>query len=131
MLLDSRTITTPLSAVPSATTSAGVPAMASCQIQVVFTYGSGGTSGTLWVQSSFDGGTTWVDIYAFSFTTANKSRIVNLSSRTPIAPYLPTDGTLANDTTKDGLLFSLFRTKVSSVGTYAGTTLTVDILPGP
>ena len=43
----------------------------SATIQANFTYGSGGTTAAVWVQTSLDGGTTWVDIANFAFTTSS------------------------------------------------------------
>lgn len=96
-----------------------------------FTYGSGGTSVKAWVQSSADGGTTWHDVACFAFTTANKSRIFNLSARTPVTTIAtPTDGALADDTAVDGLLGDTLRVKYTSVGTYAGSsTLVISAVP--
>jgi hypothetical protein len=47
------------------------------------------------VQTSLDGGATWVDIAEFSFGTASESYIVNLSAETPHTTYVtPTDGAM-------------------------------------
>jgi hypothetical protein len=48
---------------------------------------------------------------------------------TPVTTqYTPTDGALAANTAKDGVLGTQYRVKYSSTGTYAGnTTLNVDI----
>lgn len=92
-------------------------------VEAIFTYGSGGTTVDAYVQTSFDGGTTWVDIFNFHPTTASLSSIVNLSCLTPVTTvYPPTDGTLASNTVKDGVLGDLLRVKYKSAGTYAGGT---------
>jgi len=97
-------------------------------LQGTFTWGSGGTSADAWVQTSFDGGTTWVDVANFHFTGASARFIYNLSSLTPVTTeYVPTDGTLTANTSKDGVVGGLWRVKYTTVGTYAGgTTLRVD-----
>lgn len=102
-------------------------------IESIFTYGSGGTNGKAWVQTSLDGGTTWFDIACFAVTTATKPRIVNLSARTPVTTlYTPTDGTLGDDTVKDGILGNMLRVKVTTTGTYAGsTTWKIYVQPKP
>jgi hypothetical protein len=97
-------------------------------LQANFAFGSGGTTATVWVQTSFDAGSTWIDVANFSFTTASAQAVFNLSGLTPVTTqYAATDGTLASNTAKDGLIGSLWRTKLTTVGTYAGgTTLRVD-----
>jgi hypothetical protein len=56
-------------------------------------------------------------------------KLYNLSSLTPVTTvYTATDGTLAANTAKDGLLGAWWRVKYTTVGVYAGgTTLTIDI----
>jgi|SRR5450759_5033553 hypothetical protein len=105
----------------------------SAVIQAAFTYGSGGTTLKAWVQTSLDYGTTWSDVYCFSVTQTSVINIVNLSALTAVTtPYVPTDGTLTANTTKDGILGPMFRVKTTSTGTYAAnTTLRVDLyFPG-
>ena len=99
------------------------PGTKASAIEQIFTYGSGGTSGKSWVQTTFDSGTTWVDVMCMTFTTSSVSKCANISGLTPVATnYTPTDGTLADDTTKDGLLGDFMRLKYTTVGTYAGST---------
>jgi hypothetical protein len=100
-------------------------------IQCNFTYGSGGTSADAWIQTSFDGGTTWVDVAECGFLLASAIKMYNLSGLTPVTTaYTPTDGSLGANTSKDGLLGTLFRVKYTTVGTYAGgTTLKIDVVP--
>jgi hypothetical protein len=97
--------------------------------QAKFTYGSGGTSVNAYLQTSLDGGTTWIDIANWSLTTASATSVYSLSPATPVTTaYVPTDGTLGANTSKDGIQGNLFRVKWTSVGTYAGTTLRVDMV---
>lgn len=98
-------------------------------IQATFTYGSGGTSADTYVQTSFDGGATWTDVANFHFTTASARFIYNLSALTPkTTEVVPTDGAIAANTSVDGVIGPLWRTKTTSVGTYAtSTSLRVDI----
>ena len=97
-------------------------------LQGTFTYGSGGTSADAWVQTSIDGGTTWIDVANFHFTKSAARFLYNLSSATPVSTeYTPTDGTLAPNTSKDGLVGPIWRVKYTVVGTYTeGTILRVD-----
>lgn len=92
-------------------------------IEVIFAYGAGGTSVDAWIQTSIDGGATWIDIANANFTTAAASKVYNLSSLTPVTTvYTPTDGTLTANTAKDGVLGNVMRVKWTSVGTYTGLT---------
>ena len=128
-LLDAVAITT-AGSVTSPVLSSGSGAPGSLMVQVDFVYGSGGTSGKVWLQTSIDG-TSWCDIANMTFTTASKSRIMTLSADTPITtPYAPTDGTLADDTVKDGIIGEIYRCKYTTVGTYAASSLSVQILAG-
>lgn len=96
-----------------------------------FVYGSGGTSADAYVQTSHDDGLTWMDVANFHFTTSSAKAIYNLSSLTVVATTATiTDGSLAANTTKDGVLGTLYRVKYTTVGTYAGsTTLAVYAAP--
>lgn len=93
-------------------------------VQCVFTYGSGGTTANLYVQTSLDWGVTWVDVMNFSFTTASATKISAIT--TNIAPatqaFSPTDGSLTANTIVQGVLGAQFRTKLTTTGTYAGGT---------
>jgi hypothetical protein len=93
-----------------------------------FTYGSGGTTADAYVQTSLDGGVTWLDIAQFHLTTSSQNFVYNLSSATPVTTeYTGTDGSLGANTSKDGVLGPLVRVKWSTTGTYAGgTTLVVN-----
>jgi hypothetical protein len=100
----------------------------SAEIAANFTYGSGGTSADAWVQTSLDGGQTWIDIANFHFTTSSLRASYNLSALTPVTTqYTATDGTLGTNTAKDGIIGQAIRVKYTTVGTYAGTTLVVTI----
>ncbi len=101
----------------------GLARAKSVGIQFNFTYGSSGTSVDAYVQTSFDGGITWVDIAEFSGTTSSLRKLYNLSALTPVTTiYVATDGSLSANTAKDGFIGDQLRVKFTSVGTYAGTT---------
>lgn len=123
-------ITTALTASASTPINPGVSG-ASALILTDFVYGSGGTTFSVWVQTSLDG-VVWIDVCNMSGTTASMSRVQNISSRTVItSPYTVTDGTLTANTVHDGIVGALWRTKITTTGTYAGaSTLTVTVLPG-
>jgi hypothetical protein len=97
-------------------------------LQANFTYGSGGTSVDAYVQTSLDGGGTWIDVAEFHFTTASERYAYNLNSSTSVtSEYTATDGSLSANTAKDGIFGPQWRIKYSSVGTYAGgTSLRID-----
>lgn len=129
-VLDALAITAPLTNATSAVIGSGSGLPGGLLVTFEFVYGSGGTTGKCWLQTSLDGN-TWIDIAQMAFTTASKSRLYNLSADTPVTTaYTITDGTLADDTAKDGIIGGVYRTKTTTTGTYAASTLTVTILPG-
>ena len=82
----------------------GLEDMERLTLLLSFAYGSGGTSGVVYLQTSLDqaneggvAGGTWIDIAAMSFTTSSKSRVYNFSARTPVTAFAPADGTLTSD----------------------------------
>lgn len=94
-----------------------------------FIYGSGGTTAKARLQTSLDGGTTWVDVTAHAFLLVSKRSLFTLSTLTPKTTVVTTftDGALADDTAVDGIFGPLWRVKLITTGTYAGgTTLRVD-----
>jgi hypothetical protein len=95
-------------------------------IQSNFDYGSGGTDFEAEVSTSVDGGTTWVEVYVHAGTTSDERKVVVLKSAA-VAAY---DGTtaVADDALKDGIIGTLWRCRVTTNGTYAATTLKVDII---
>lgn len=120
--LMSETITTAQTA-STKTSVRGLARAKSMALHCIFTYGSSGTAAKAWIQTSFDGGTTWVDIANFAHTTSSLSRAYNLSALTPVTTvYTVTDGSLADDTCKDGLIGDQVRVKFTSTGTYSGST---------
>ncbi len=121
-MLMSETVTTAQTA-STKTAVKGLARAKSIALHCIFTYGSSGTTAKVWVQTSFDAGTTWVDIANFAHTTSSLSRAYNLSALTPVTTvYTITNGTLADDTCKDGLIGDQLRIKFTSTGTYGGST---------
>lgn len=90
--------------------------------------GVAGTSITVRVQTSLDGGVTWYDVAAFGFTNASATKAVNLSGLTPVTtPPTLTSGSMASGSAQDGILGDRFRVLLDSVGAYgAGSTLQVE-----
>lgn len=126
------TITAATSATALAPAMTGIDKYRGVTLQAVFTYGSGGTNATAYVQTTLDGGTTWVDVAAFQFTTASATKIANVRRTTAVTTLAtPTDGTLTANTAVDGILGDQLRVKWVSTGTYGGTTtLTVTAVGG-
>lgn len=121
ILLPTTTITTAVAGVVGPTIS--VPKHTEAIFEGIFVYGSGGTTAKVWVQTSVDGGTTWFDIANLAFLLASLKSVNKVTSLTAVAAnYPPTDATLADSTIKDGLLGNLYRTKMTTTGTYAGAT---------
>jgi hypothetical protein len=97
--------------------------MSAASIQVRFAYGSGGTTAKVYVQTSLDQGTTWIDIACAAFTTSSATKLFNLSGLTAkTTPANPTDGAMTDDTSLDGVLGDRLRVKVTTTGTYATNT---------
>lgn len=96
--------------------------MESVSIQAKLTYGSGGTAVKVYVQTTLDQGTTWIDIACLTFATATAAKVVGLKAGSATTVITPTDGALADNTCVDGILGDQLRLKVISTGTYAGST---------
>lgn len=97
--------------------------MTAVTIEANFAYGSGGTTCKAWVQTSFDGGTTWRDIAEFDFTTATRVAVANLSGL--LSKAVTAYAALTSEGVTDGVLGDRLRVKVTSTGTYVNTTLSV------
>jgi hypothetical protein len=92
-----------------------------------FVRAAGGTTTKVYVQTTLDGGTTWVDIacHAFATTTASKVSAVKVNVAVT-GGTTPTDATLTDDTVLDGFLGDRIRVKYVVAGTYSGaSSLTV------
>lgn len=96
--------------------------------KATFTYvASSATSAKAYVQTSFDGGTTWFDIACFAFTTATLDKVAAVTTQVAATHATPADGALADNTVANGLIGGRLRVKFVSVGTYgAGTILKID-----
>lgn len=90
-------------------------------LQANFTYGAGGTTVKIDIETSLDQGVSWVPIVRFSFTTASAKRIMNIAATTThLTPYEP--GELQDDAAISGILGDRLRAKLTSTGTYSGNT---------
>jgi hypothetical protein len=89
----------------------------------VFVYGSSGTTAKAFVQTSYDDGASWQDVTTFAFTTSSARKGVAMGwPASGTAHFAVTDASLADNTVSGAPLGNMIRTKVVSVGTYAGTT---------
>jgi hypothetical protein len=93
-------------------------------VEAIFIYGADGTSADAYVQTSFDGGLTWVDLMNFHFLTTTASKISACTSC--IAPaaqaFAPSDGALTANTIIQGVFGHSLRLSWTTVGTYSGST---------
>lgn len=98
-------------------------------LQSTFTYGSSGTTTKVWLQTSFDGGTTWTDIICQAFTTSTSRKVSSVNIFVVGAEAGATDAALADDTELSGRIGDRIRLKYTTTGTYASsTTLKVDVV---
>lgn len=99
----------------------GLEGALSAGLEASFTYGSGGTSVKLIVETSGNQGVSWTEVWRAAFATASEENKVNLSALTPVtSPYTPV--ALSDDTTKDGIIGTWWRARILTVGVYAGNT---------
>lgn len=85
--------------------------------------GSGGTSIAAIVQTSFDGGTTPLDIARFDFLATPGKKYCNL--QTIAAKAITAYAALAVEGVNDGLLGDRLRVTLTTVGIYTNTTLNI------
>lgn len=105
------------------------PGIKGLSLQMNFTYvASAATSIKAYVQTSHDNGETWTDIACFAVTTTSMRRLYNLRGDVAVTSIAtPTDGSLTDNTSVNGLLGDLIAVKYVSVGTYgAGTNVTIN-----
>jgi hypothetical protein len=97
--------------------------MSSVSLEASFQYGSGGTTCSLIVATSFDGGTTWRHIARFDFTTAAAVKTANIQASAAKSVGAYTD--LASEGVNDGVLGNMLAIFIVSTGTYVNTTASV------
>ncbi len=116
-------ISTTLAGAVTADVTAGVFAapigrVESLTLQAVFTRVGGGTQA--WVQTSFDGGTSWMDVATFAFATTTATRLFHLTAAAVTSIATPGDAALADNTAVNGFLGPIYRVKLTVAGTYTG-----------
>lgn len=120
-LLDTTTITAAVTGVTT-TPIADLDGVKYIGLIGVFTYGSGGTTLKVWLQTTFDNGVTWVDVLNLAYTTATLTKVGSVATYIGLTPATPTDATLADNTANQGLIGDQIRLKYTSTGTYAAST---------
>lgn len=94
-----------------------------------FVYGSGGTAGTVWLQTSYNSGGSWMDVTAFNFGTVALSRYVAFNqSSFGTAAITPTDATMAGSAIAVFAPGNMLRTRYSNTGTYTASTVSVYVV---
>ena len=89
--------------------------------QAVFTRAGGGTTTDVFIQTSLDNGSTWIDLVQWAFVTTTVTKISAVRSSIAMAANVtPTDGGLSDNTILDGLIGDRLRAKTVVVGTYTG-----------
>jgi len=97
--------------------------MTGVTLEANFQYGSGGTTCSAIVMTSFDDGTSWRHIARFDFTMAAAVKVANLNGLLSKAVVAYAD--LNSEGVTDGVLGNMLAVKVISTGTYVNTTLSV------
>lgn len=106
----------------TATAVEDLDGMLAATISARLAYGSGGTSVVAVVETSISQGTTWVPIARFDFATAGAEKIINLSGLSARTSPMSV-ASLGAEGANDGILGDRLRLVVTSVGTYAGSTV--------
>lgn len=129
-LLGSRTITAALSdvALTEGTSAAGasqafwdrLAGINGLTLVAAFTYGSGGTTAVVTVDTALGSGGVWTPVARFDFATASATKLL-LLSRTALAAAASLSALSAD--TSINLLGDRFRARLTTTGTYAGNTL--------
>lgn len=107
---------------------------ATLTLQCNLTWGSSGTTVDVDLQTSLDGGGTWVDVANCNFASiaASKRLIWTLQSSLVAAPVqvtTPTDGAMTANTALSGVFGNYWRIKYTTTGTFAGgTVLRIDAI---
>lgn len=97
--------------------------MLAATIEANFTYGSGGDTLKVMIETTLDQGATWTEVARLAFAQASAQKVVNLSGLTAVTTvYAP--AALSDDTVKDGILGPRFRASIlkGAGAAYAGNT---------
>jgi hypothetical protein len=95
--------------------------MTAISLVAAFTYGSGGTTAIVTVETAFANG-VWYPIARLDFAQTTATKFITLSGLTPRLSPL-TNATLGAEGAVDGILGDRLRAKVTSTGTYGASTM--------
>jgi hypothetical protein len=89
------------------------------------TGGTAGTSIDVLAQTSFDDGTTWLDVAHFTFnnTGSKKYVVLNALASKAVTAY----SALGAEGVNDGLLGDMMQAVITTVGTYTNTTIALRL----
>jgi hypothetical protein len=98
--------------------------------QAVFTRAGGGSTTDVYIQTSLDNGSTWIDIMQFALVTTTVTKMSAVRSSIAMAANVtPTDGGLSDNTILDGLLGDRLRAKTVIAGSYSGaSSLSLNVI---
>ena len=95
-----------------------------------FKWGSGGTNVNVFLQTSYDGGASWWDsiyLYPFYKVSANEFYTLARVTGSGTSRQLKNDQSFSPGQVMSCTIGTLFRLLIKTAGTYAGTTLSVDM----
>ncbi len=97
--------------------------VAALSVQAAFVHGAAGTDVQTFIQTSLDGGLTWIDIMNLGFLVTTATKVSAVRRDIALAAAItPGDGALTVNTILDGLFGDRVRVKAISTGTYTGVT---------
>ncbi len=106
----------------------GFAGILALSLQAAFVYGSGGSTATLYIQTSLDQGQSEIDIAAIQFGVANGVEVANLSGLTPkTTPFAPTQQALTPGTCVDGVLGDYLRAVLVVAGAGYGSNSSLNV----
>lgn len=124
--LGSQTITTALTGETVATVT-GLTGKDRLTLELVFSYGSGGTDADIDIETSLDSGSTWIKIARFNVTTATARKQLTCLAAAAVTSAVDISAAPSDNAARSGILGDRIRMVVTSTGTYAGnTTATVN-----
>lgn len=97
--------------------------MVAASLQARLSSAAGGTSISVYIQTSLDQGQSWFDVACVGFTNTAGVQTLNVSGLDKAVPAAPSNLALAPGTVVDGPLGDRLQAIVVSTGTYSGSPL--------
>ena len=95
-----------------------------------FVRAAGGTTTDVLVETSFDNGSTWVEIMQFAFLVTTDRKLSSVRRDIAVAGGIDPDGALADDAILDGVIGDRIRAVLTTTGTYSGaSSITLTCIP--